>query len=81
MELKKLVVPEKEALLRRKFRAEKFEVTVGESDEFDRWPFDKAVKLSLTFNGSQWHSMHLSKEEATKIVESLQDYIENEWRD
>lgn len=77
MELRKFDEEEKHAELRRKFRAEKFDLTVGESDEFDRWPFDESVKLSVTFNGSQWHSMHLSFEEAARIADSLKNYLDS----
>lgn len=80
MELRKFDEEEKHAELRRKFRAEKFDLTVGESDEFDRWPFDESVKLSVTFNGSQWHSMHLSFEEAARIADSLKKYLDSHER-
>lgn len=76
METIKLEFDQEEADLRRKFRAEKFDLTVGESDEFDRWPFEESVKLSVTFNGSQWHSMHLSFEEANRIADSLRNYLD-----
>lgn len=80
MELRKFDEEEKHAELRRKFRAEKFDLTVGESDEFDRWPFKESVKLSVTFNGSQWHSMHLSFEEAAQIANSLKNYLDSHER-
>lgn len=80
MELRKFDEEEKHAELRRKFRAEKFDLTVGESDEFDRWPFKESVKLSVTFNGSQWHSMHLSFEEAARIADSLKNYLDSHER-
>lgn len=68
---------EKTRLLRIQFRKDNFEVFAEESDEFDKWPFDKALSLHLTFDGVKKYVMHMSFEEAEKIGNTIAEHLEN----
>lgn len=77
MELRKFDQEEKARQLRIEFRKKNFQVTAEESDEFDKWPFDESVKMVITFDGTKKFAMHMSYEEATKVAETLTDYLES----